>query len=315
MQKAPFEMRTIEHLATRIFSRSISLQVELMSEGVSTYVYRIRRTDETFYLRILPEAEASFAPEALVHQYLRAKGARVPDVLYLEDENEALQRSVMLTSEIKGAPLGACANGRNLQPILLEAGRDLALINSLPVEGFGWIDRSRNGRSHLRAEHPSYRAFVSEHLERDLAALTGQVLSSSTIAAIWRILGRFDGWLESEPAVLAHGDFDATHIFHHQGRYSGIIDFGEIRGADPYYDLGHFMIHDSETLPVPVLPWLLAGYQERAPLLEDYKKRICFTGLLIAIRTLARAWSKRPEAIQKHSCLLSLATVIKALLS
>ncbi len=57
MQKAPFELRVIEHLAGRIFSCSVSLRVELVSEGVSTYVYRIRRAGETFYLRVLPEAE------------------------------------------------------------------------------------------------------------------------------------------------------------------------------------------------------------------------------------------------------------------
>ncbi len=114
--------------------------------------------------------------------------------------------------------------------------------------------------------------------------------------------------------MLAHGDFDATHIFQDEGHYSGIIDFGEIRGADPYYDLGHFMIHDGESLPMAVIPWLIAGYQERAPLLEDYKKRVCFAGLLIAIRTLARAWSKRPEAIHNHYCLRSLSTAIKTLI-
>ena len=33
-------------------------------------------------------------------------------------------------------------------------------------------------------------------------------------------------------AYLAHGDFDATHIWlDDQGRYAGIIDFGEMRGA------------------------------------------------------------------------------------
>lgn len=37
-----------------------------------------------------------------VHQLLRAKQVKVPDVLYFEHLNEELGRSIMLTSEIKG---------------------------------------------------------------------------------------------------------------------------------------------------------------------------------------------------------------------
>lgn len=45
---------------------------------------------------------------------------------------------------------------------------------------------------------------------------------------------------EGEQGYLAHGDFDTTHIYQDNGRYTGIIDFGEIRGADRWYDLGYF---------------------------------------------------------------------------
>jgi aminoglycoside phosphotransferase (APT) family kinase protein len=49
---------------------------------------------------------------------------------------------------------------------------------------------------------------------------------------------------------LAHGDFDATHIWlDDHGRYAGIIDFGEMRGADRHFDLGHFLLHDRAPVP------------------------------------------------------------------
>ena len=51
-------------------------RIERVAEGVSTWVYRIRRGGETFYLRILPEADATFAPEVIAHQRLRYRRDR-----------------------------------------------------------------------------------------------------------------------------------------------------------------------------------------------------------------------------------------------
>lgn len=54
------------------------LAVERVLEGVSTVVYRITRGGERFYLRILPEIGASFAPEVYAHGALRASGCWFP---------------------------------------------------------------------------------------------------------------------------------------------------------------------------------------------------------------------------------------------
>ena len=100
------DIRLIEALVARVFPRTIPLHVERVEEGVSTYVYRIDRGNEVFYLRVLPEVNASFAPEMYVHELLRTKDVKVPDVVYFEHYNEALQRSVMVTTAIKGKHIG-----------------------------------------------------------------------------------------------------------------------------------------------------------------------------------------------------------------
>ena len=85
------------------------------------------------------------------------------------------------------------------------------------------------------------------------------------------------------------------------GRYTGIIDFGEIRGADRRYDLGHFHMRDGELLPFELLPALVCGYRETVSLPLDYEQHIRFTGLLINVRTLARSLQKRPPGCHtKH---------------
>jgi aminoglycoside phosphotransferase (APT) family kinase protein len=92
-------------------------------------------------------------------------------------------------------------------------------------------------------------------------------------------------------AHLAHGDFDATAIFSAAGRYTGIIDFGEIRGAEPAYDLGHFHLHDGEP---PLLPALLEGYARVAP--PPDAPSIRRSAVLLGLRQLCR-WLDRGRAL------------------
>ncbi|MDP9374013.1 MAG: aminoglycoside phosphotransferase family protein [Chloroflexota bacterium] len=302
MRRADPDLAPVQTLVDGIFPRTARSVVERVEEGVSTRVYRIHRGDERFYLRVLPEAGASFAPEVLAHALLRERGVNVPEVVHFEGYNDTLGRSVMVTTEIRGRPVGRRGVDGDPRHILVEAGRQLAVINSIPVAGFGWIRRGGDTitHTHLAAEHPTHRAFVGEHLEADLALLARRVLSGREIAAVREVIDHHGAWLDAERAWLAHGDFDATHIFERDGRYSGIIDFGEIRGGDRWYDLGHFRMHDGETLPVLALPWLLEGYGAVAPLPADHPGRIAFASLLIAIRALARALRKRPRDIRRH---------------
>lgn len=301
MQSNAINIRLIVALVARVFPCTVPSHVERAEEGVSTYVYRINRGNEIFYLRVLPEVNASFAPEVYVHAMLRAKDVKVPEVVYFEHYNEAVQRSVMVTTAIKGKHIGHYHVNEVPRSTLVEAGRDLAVINSIPVQQFGWIRRDSSEVTSLEAEFPTCRAFIFEQLEEDLAFLGKLVLRTGEIKAIWEIIDRCDAWLDVEKAWLAHGDFDATHIYQEHGCYTGIIDFGEIRGGDPFYDLGHFQMHDGETLPARVLPYLLAGYKEVVQLPQDYEQRIYFSSLLIAIRTLARSMKKRSIDFRMHT--------------
>jgi aminoglycoside phosphotransferase (APT) family kinase protein len=83
------------------------------------------------------------------------------------------------------------------------------------------------------------------------------------------------------PAVLAHGDFDPTHVYAANRRYSGIIDFGEIRGAPPLYDAAHW------ALQAPLEP-LLAGYREIAALPDDHEQVIARLSIEIGDEILER---------------------------
>ncbi len=297
MRKADVDLNALADLVGRIFPPRGRCTVERTEGGGSTQVYRLRCDGEVFYLRVAEERAASLAPEVHVHEVLGVRGVKVPAVVHFEPFDERLQRSVMVTTAIPGAPLAARPVDGTTSGILRAAGRDLAIVNSVPVQGFGWIERTTGVDEPLQAEHASYRDFAFEHLDADLALLRQAVLTAAETAAIRDTIGRYDAWLHACPAWLAHGDFDVSHIYQHDGRYSGIIDFGEIRGAQRLYDLGHFYLHDGETL----LLALLEGYRDMFPIPPDYERRIALAGLLIGVRALARNVRLRPpNAYQRH---------------
>jgi hypothetical protein len=185
MERVKAIISSIFHLSPR--------DIERVTEGVSTHVYRIIFEHETFYLRVLPEEGVSFAPEVTVHERLRQMHIKVPEIIYFEAHNELFQRSIMVTTEIRGLPISQSRSlpEETIAEILREAGRDLAVINSVPVEGFGWIRRDLPKTSELYAQWPTYRAFVSEFWEADLAYLSESVISRLEAAQLDRVLVQY----------------------------------------------------------------------------------------------------------------------------
>ena len=73
------------------------------------------------------------------------KGVRVPKIITYEDFNKQINRSYMITSEIKGMP--AKDYKGNLKKIVYEAGKQIALANTILVDGFGNFDKSKPNAS------------------------------------------------------------------------------------------------------------------------------------------------------------------------
>jgi len=121
------------------------------------------------------------------------------------------------------------------------------------------------------------------------------LLGSGVVSALRKELESFGG---GEPRP-AHGDVDASHIFQRDGGYSGLIDFGEIRGAHPLYDLGHFLLHERELTERPVLRFLLEGYGDVSPLPDDHGEAIRTLSLLVAVPALARRLERPPSAYRR----------------
>ena len=273
-------------------------EVEHVEDGVSTDVFRIRKGRESFYFRVAPQGE-NFSPEIIAHELLLKKGVIIPRVLHFEDFNEELGRSFMVVSEIKGIPLRACKNVEQSRRIAEKAGEQLALINSIPIKGFGWIDRGKKNVREIEATGDDYHDFILENLAGMLGSLVKQgIIAEGLSKNISLVVSKNEHCFDYEQAYLAHGDFDASHIYQQEGKYTGIIDFGDIRATSPYHDLAHF-----ETYTEELFEYLLKGYRSVRRLPEDYVHRISLEGLVFAVGKLWWTAKNRPHKLKGHGAI------------
>jgi aminoglycoside phosphotransferase (APT) family kinase protein len=277
--------------------------VEAMTDGYSTHVYCVSAAGRIWYVRVLPRVGESFAPEAAVHEQLRELGVLVPAVVFFAERHPLLERSVMIVEALLGEALfhAPASNHKMLEQVVTDAGRDLAHLNSLFVEGFGRVERLRSADGKRHAPWPTYRAYALDAWEANTRFLARQALTLGEAAALDRIVARYDAWLECGQSRLVHGDFSIRHIFHHQGVYSGIIDLSDMCGASLWDDLAYFHMRDGARVPERLLPALLRGYAEITPLPANVEQRIRFASILRNVATLPDALTHRPdERLTRH---------------
>lgn len=296
-----FDLNLIKSLVQKHLPDLTVTSVEPTEVGISTNVYRIKTDEKTFYFRIACYDNESYDPEVLVHNLLLEKGVKVPKVIHYENYNRDLGRSFMVISEIKGSPVTENLDPQKLKGALVGAGKDLAVVNSVPVENFGWIKRTKDRIETLEGEYNTYRDFALHKLDTNLKFLVSKGLVDKLDAkAVRTIIDKFGKYLDYKTATLAHGDFDAEHVYENGGSYSGIIDFGDIRGTDPFYDLGTFKVFSPE-----MLNHLLEGYTQVTPLPDDFELRLSMTSLFFAIQRLTWIGKHLPRNLKNHPTISS----------
>lgn len=208
----------------------------------------------------------------------------------------------MLVKEIHGSNVEDCSSIDEYEDILFEAGKQIAVINQVRVDDFGWIKRGNNEYgTTLRGEKNSLHEYIYESLDKDLFLLSENIFNKNVTNQIIATLNAGTALMLRHQSYLIHGDFDDSHIFFHNGKFTGIIDFGEIQGNSPLYDLGHFKLHDGQRY----LGYnsLAKGYNEVRDLSYDDQIEIDLWALWIGVRRLGsvckRTWGGYHEHLIK----------------
>lgn len=283
--KSPADLDVLTGLVREAFPRASSVSIGRASGGRVVVVYRATVDGVRYYLRLAEEAGEDLTTDALVLERLRALDVRVPGVVAASPRTAALPFSWMIMTEIPGRSLARGGTDDEAGQAATAAGRDVAVINSVLVAGFGWLQR--DGSEQLTAELPSYSQFAGSYLPNPWPGRLGKLFDQRQLEVLHALVAA-----EKDRPLrgghLAHGDLDVTHIYVHAGRYSGIIDFGEMRGADAHFDLGHFLLHDGETRPASLFSSFLKGYLQVSPLTDGYREAIRTSAILLGLRQLSR---------------------------
>ncbi|MFZ3030097.1 MAG: aminoglycoside phosphotransferase family protein, partial [Minisyncoccia bacterium] len=252
-----------------------------VESGVSTNVFKLEREGKIFFLRIMKEGESA-TTQTLAHKLMREKSANVPTVVNSADDSAELGSPYMVVEEIGGTDLETQTHeneGHNFDQVMFSAGADLARINSVPVRGFGKVQTSESDQNDLEAPFENNEELTLYKIDKILGKLqTGSVVSPEIADVIKQKIEKHMALLSCDQAVLNHGDMDLSHIFSKDGKYTGIIDFGDMRGASPVYDLAYFRYKNGDEH----MPKLIEGYQSFKSLPENHHDRIQLEGMLIA---------------------------------
>jgi Ser/Thr protein kinase RdoA (MazF antagonist) len=214
-----------------------------------------------FLVKVSDRAE--LAAEAWACARVRRAGVVAPEVVAVEPSPAALPAGLLVLRLFPGRALELGERGDNEEndEFLVEVGRQLALLHSLTLPGYGSLSAGPAAPTTLTAADPSgphqeWRPFTLEPLEALPDLVGAGVVPASMAARTASALHRQTASVTFEqPGSVLHGDLKAQHLFAEHGRYVGIIDWGDVTVGDPRWDLARLSMSGQR-----VLTRVLEGY-------------------------------------------------------
>ena len=187
-EQPPSDPDVLAGLIREAFPRANSISVTRASPGRLAVVHRAVVDGVRYYLRLAEAPGQNLTTDALVLERLRARDVRVPGVLAASPATAAFSRSWMIMTEVPGRSIARHGSDEEARQAATAAGRDIAVINSVPVAGFGWVQRDGSGQ--LSAELPSYSQFTASDLPRPWPGVLREVFDLRQLDAYALLGGR-----------------------------------------------------------------------------------------------------------------------------
>jgi hypothetical protein len=168
--------------------------------------------------------------EPWIYGTVRALSVPAPEVLCVDRSCAAFLLPFFVTGDVGGRPLERHEAGRFTEA-LNTAGRNLALVHSVDIDGFGRILDGGRGTSR------DWWTWLSDGVTASAdEAVHLDLLSADESVAIATTFRRVATILPQPRSALLHGDFLTRHIYVANERIlTGLIDFFPMSG-DPLFD-------------------------------------------------------------------------------
>lgn len=170
----------------------------------------------------------------------------------------------------------------NIQPpidnsIIRNFCNDLKQLHSWKIEGYGTLI----GQTILKGKHQFFVDNFYTECEYKLRSIVNdKIIRNSDMNTLLSIRDQINKLYENVIPSIVHGDLRHDHIFAENGKYTGMIDFGDTMANDPYFDLAHLKVHSASIFP-KVEDYYMKGMNKD----QMYKKRMLLLHLYSAIKS------------------------------
>ena len=283
---------TDTQLKTAVSKFFPSCDIEPVERGVSSFTYKLSVKRDIFYLTVSKDKQESLQSRYNGLKLLQQAGAKVTRPFAFQDFCEELDgHSFLVTYEVPGGSIEDYQSD-DLQHILVEAGRSLALAHDIKLESFGYtthLDKGGRPRGTLDSyyEHIAERVRYRDSFQNKLQVLEEyEVLTPDLVVKVGDYVAKNRHLLDLDCGVMIHGDFSAEHIFASDKTFTGIIDWDGMASGSRFYDLAQFSTYYDQKL----LTYLLQGYSEISGRQDGFDSRLLLERLIYCIGKVAKAY-------------------------
>lgn len=265
--------------AARTVTASPITARERIVHGEANEVYRLTfESGLRVILRIARHAPGVFEKEAWAIGRCRALGMAVPEVLSIQRLAAAGDELELCFLEmLPGARLSDSLTlpRETLRGIVRELGEQLSRMHSIDADDLG------EARRFFENDTDDFLA-----MEAEFVRLGGEAgLDERALDRAFPFYEQAMARREPLTRRLTHNDIRACHVLAHEGRLSGIIDFGQVSIDSPINEFAKWDYWEAPVLPVD---WLQEGYSDSSLFDEAYGER--FQALRIANALWVLRW-------------------------
>lgn len=247
--------------AAREVNRSPILALDRIVHGEANEVYAVTfERGPGAILRIARRAEGIFEKESWAIGRCRALGVLAPEVLSLQRlqaEGEALE--LCFLERLPGERLSDSLSlpRETLRSVVRQLGEQVSRMHDIGFEDLGGARALfEDDTDHFLATERQFVVLGSK------AGLDRQALERA-VRFCEAVMRR----QEASQRQLTHNDLRACHVLVHEGRLSGIIDFGQVSMDSPVNEFAKWAYWEEPVLPVA---WLQEGYRHQSLFEDDY---------------------------------------------
>jgi aminoglycoside phosphotransferase (APT) family kinase protein len=257
-----------------------------------------------FVLRAHPKGlkNGYFWVEALASKTARAHKVPTYHTIDVRDLNDPYPFAYMLIEEIPGVAMKKHLDDHpeDEAKLLFDAGKVMAGLHKVKVEGFGFFDNDQAREGKLVGIKASYRDHIFAGLDFNLDYLVKQNIVSEKQAEQARKLFETSELLECEQATIVHNDFADWNLITDGEHITGVIDWDEAHAGHPIGDIACW----STFFDPKRLDEFLKGYKSVTELSNNFQDtfellRMRYTIAKMTLRLRRLEWDDSEEVKEK----------------